>query len=296
MGLLICSVQLTVLLSFYRISDRLLSDPIMSAISIPRLPTKRSHVASASLTEDPISKRQKTVRTYKSTTTASPSTNTTTTTTITSTTATATNGRYPPSSPPSSIISSSEFLSQPDYRTGPGNPTSALPADFFDATSSSTHPPVTILPVGSRDRATAPPTTEPPSISGDVNEEEWAAFEAEIAETEATIPATSIIPSSAVISAAPTGPGGHVSVGNEDLFEDEAAFDREDAQNKLVQEFEEMESLESRVQKLKEQREALRAKAVSTAKSRMEVMPNRSGDDDAEDDEDDEDDWIHLSR
>ena len=99
-----------------------------------------------------------------------------------------------------------------------------------------------------------------------------------------------------MISAAPTGPGGHVSVDNGDLFEDEAAFDREDAQNKLVQEFEEMESLESRVQKLKEQREALRAKAVTTAKSRMEVIPIRSGDDDGEDYDDDDDDWIHLSR
>lgn len=77
----------------------------------------------------------------------------------------------------------------------------------------------------------------------------------------------------------------------------DAAFDREDAQNKLVEEFEEMESLESRVQKLKEQREALRAKAAETVGGRMDVTLNGVGDEvDEDDEEEDEDDWIHFSR
>ena len=104
------------------------------------------------------------------------------------------------------------------------------------------------------------------------------------------------IPSSAVISAAPTGPDGPTLTEDSEAREDEAALDREDAQNKLVEEFEEMETLESRVQKLKEQREALRAKAAESVGGRMDVTINARGEDEDEDEYEDEDDWIHFSR
>ncbi|KAF8422631.1 hypothetical protein EV426DRAFT_643137 [Tirmania nivea] len=187
---------------------------------------------------------------------------------------------------------SSKRQKTPDSRGPP------LPADFFDTTSSTTIP--TILPIGGQNRAPlSMPKSEPP-ITTDIDENEWAAFEADIAETEATISTTAItIPSSAVISAAPTGPDGTLSTEDSEAREDEVALDREDAQNKLVQEFEEMESLESRVQRLKEQREALRAKAAESVGERMDLTINRGGEDEDEDEDEDvdeEEDWIHFSK
>lgn len=257
----------------------------MSTISAPRPSHKRPHISSPlnNQSDDLSFKRQKTVRTYTSTTSTS----------------TNTSGRLHPlsSSSSSSPIISSEFSpSQPDSRGPP------LPADFFDTTitsSPSTTTP-TILPIGSQNRAPPPaPKGEPPTTT-DIDEDEWAAFEADIAETEVTVSATTnitTIPSSAVISAAPTGPGEPTTTKDSEVREDEAALDREDAQNKLVEEFEEMESLESRVQKLKEQREVLRAKAAESVGGRMDVTINGGREDDDEDeDEDEEDDWIHFSR
>ncbi|RPB29532.1 hypothetical protein L211DRAFT_832240 [Terfezia boudieri ATCC MYA-4762] len=257
----------------------------MSTISASRPSHKRPHISSplSNQPDDPSFKRQKTVRTYISTT----STNTNI------------NSRPHPLSSSSPSINSSEFSSsQPDSRGPP------LPADFFDTTSTSTSSSSTIiptiLPIGSQNRTPLPTPESDPPITTDINEAEWAAFKAEIAEAEATVSATTTttitIPPSAVISAAPTGRDGRPSTEDSEALEDEATLDREDAQNKLVEEFEEMESLESRVQKLKEQREALRAKAAESAAGRMDITINRGGDDEVEDEEDEEDDWIHFSR
>ncbi|KAF8464360.1 hypothetical protein BDZ91DRAFT_783597 [Kalaharituber pfeilii] len=154
-----------------------------------------------------------------------------------------------------------------------------------------------------RERALPPPPPAPVvETDAEVDEAEWAAFEADIALTKQEASTTTTItnpPPSAVIYAAPTGPGAPtISPGLDQkaaLVEDEAKLDREDAQNKLAEEFEEMESLESRVQRLKEQREALRVKALGAGGNRMEVTLNNEDEEDEEDDYEDED-WIHFSR
>ena len=176
----------------------------------------------------------------------------------------------------------------------------------------------------------AAPYSEPASA---IDEDEWAAFEADIAATTTEITSeaanalsvavsATTIPSTAVISAAPTGPSTTTHTDEEltptGYTESEAQLDRQDAENKLVEEFEAMEGLEGRVRRLKEKREELRVKAAGSAGARMDFTaadeeegpggadeeegPGRTDEEEEEeeeeedDDDDEEDDWIHYAR
>lgn len=159
-----------------------------------------------------------------------------------------------------------------------------------------------------------------------VDEDEWAAFEADIAAT----PAAQDYDDDAVISR-PAMTAEEAAAAAKDAAEEDAAQnpesrkskadaeiedEREEATRALEDEFEEMQELEARVQRLKEKREALMrkrsetltqdqaddiqtaVKAVSDPQDEGKENVHTTGnstkldtDDDDEDDEDEEDDW-----
>ncbi|KAI9759255.1 MAG: hypothetical protein M4579_002464 [Chaenotheca gracillima] len=152
----------------------------------------------------------------------------------------------------------------------------------------------------------------------EVDEDEWAAFEREVAATEAeskvdaaTDPSRSALTAPATYSAPAVSAAELARQSSTDRSgtrrnrEEELEEEKEDATRKLEEEFEEMEGLEERVRALKERREKLRAERehkdlVTTG----ETGPTKVGsgttvgqdageaeDDDESDDDDDEDDW-----
>lgn len=140
----------------------------------------------------------------------------------------------------------------------------------------------------------------PPIKQGTVDEDEWAAFESDIAAAE--VPTED--KSEAVISA-PAMSTAEVEARSaeeekrcrKEKMEAELEGDKEDADRKLLEEFEEMESLEQRVKRLREKREALRLREKGAGPTPTEKMPTEplAADGTLEDDEDDEDeeedDW-----
>lgn len=122
-----------------------------------------------------------------------------------------------------------------------------------------------------------------------VDEDEWAAFEADIAFAEA--PADAVI-SAPAISAADleTQSIEQSNARRKERQEAELEGDKEDAVRKLEDEFEQMEGLEQRVRKLREKREALRQKEgaihLSPAQGNLQLVEPMDDDDDDEDDDD----------
>lgn len=103
------------------------------------------------------------------------------------------------------------------------------------------------------------------SGSGTIDESEWAAFEAEMAEADNAAPPTSLLPAyqDATISA-PALTAEQVAAEEENqrrsrktLLDTAIADEREDAAQRLEAEFDEMEELEGRVRRLKARREEL---------------------------------------
>ncbi|KAL1306113.1 hypothetical protein AAFC00_004230 [Neodothiora populina] len=140
-----------------------------------------------------------------------------------------------------------------------------------------------------------------------VDEDEWAAFERDLA--AAPTPAVPTVSASAVISAAPLTAEDIAAQARQDQSvekgrrEAEIEAEREDAANALQDEFDEMEELEDRVRRLREKREALR----KAREAEDEILPDivddapksyvaaaqdsSLGDEDEEDEEDEFDDW-----
>ncbi|KAK6003290.1 hypothetical protein QM012_001135 [Aureobasidium pullulans] len=147
---------------------------------------------------------------------------------------------------------------------------------------------------GSQSVASAPPP------AADVNEDEWAAFEREMAAAETTtLPINS---ASATISAAPVTAEELAAQAREEqsaqrtVREAEIEADTEDAALALQQEFDEMDELDERVRRLREKREALRLS------KHQDTLPDapvpaldkqiQNNDEEEDDDDDDEfDDW-----
>jgi hypothetical protein len=139
-----------------------------------------------------------------------------------------------------------------------------------------------------------------------INEDEWAAFERDVATPPASPPrlnALTALRSDATISAAPMTATELAERRKDDLKqervrreEDEEA-EKEEAENRLAEEFEEMDALEERVRKLKEMREKLRQTQAADinmdAATREEPPPNADPEteDDSDYDEDLDDDW-----
>ncbi|KAJ5221333.1 uncharacterized protein N7469_010220 [Penicillium citrinum] len=140
-------------------------------------------------------------------------------------------------------------------------------------------------------------TAQPTQASEPVDEDEWAAFEREVAAPTRIPQAPAAISAEATISAAP--------VTNEELAareqrdtastansrEVELEGEREDAARLLEEEFDEMDQLEERVRKLKQMREELREKrARDEARDHLMVTDEQREPEESDTDEDD-DDW-----
>ena len=146
-------------------------------------------------------------------------------------------------------------------------------------------------------------TQEIPSRpDANVDENEWAAFEADIAAAEAKAEQVPMGNGEGVISApAITAAELRQREAEEDnkrkreRLEAEAEGDKEDAARKLEEEFEEMESLEERVRRLREKRETLRTKESKlplVIPPEADVKKAGEVDDDEDDDEDyDDEEW-----
>ncbi|KAF7943980.1 hypothetical protein EAE96_010392 [Botrytis aclada] len=154
------------------------------------------------------------------------------------------------------------------------------------------------LQIPSRPATPAKPTkSPPPNKQANVDEDEWAAFEADIA--AAGVP-TDVEPEAVIFAPAMTTAEVEARTAEEEKarrkekLEAEVEGDKEDASRKLQEEFEEMESLEQRVKRLREKREALRLKekeAIATVPVPTEESAANDALEDDDDDDDDEDDW-----
>jgi zinc finger protein 830 len=191
-------------------------------------------------------------------------------------------------------------------RTKASNP--SLPAGFFDAGQAQEEDKeveTKITPtneiqmkIPSRPATPLKTTHEVPSRpDANVDEDEWAAFEADIAAAE-VVPTPIMGNGEGVISApAMTAAELKAKDAEEDnkrrreRLEAEAEGDKEDAARKLEEEFEEMESLEERVRRLREKREALRRKDPLIPEPEVPVEKAEAIEDDEEDDDEEDDDW-----
>lgn len=120
-----------------------------------------------------------------------------------------------------------------------------------------------------------------------VNEDEWAAFEADIAAAE-------VIPEAVISAPAMTSKELEArsleesNARRKERVEAEMEGDKEDATRKMEDELEEMESLEERVRKLREKREALRIREPKAVVQQVETVDDAM---DEDDDGEDDDDW-----
>jgi len=127
-----------------------------------------------------------------------------------------------------------------------------------------------------------------------VDEDEWAAFEADVASLKAPAPDDAIISAPAITAAEIEARSLEESnAKRKELQEAELEGDKEDAARKLEMEFEEMESLEERVRRLREKREELRSKSGTHHISPTAISTIDAGtlDVEGDDDEDEDDEW-----
>ncbi|PMD15762.1 hypothetical protein NA56DRAFT_649843 [Hyaloscypha hepaticicola] len=129
-----------------------------------------------------------------------------------------------------------------------------------------------------------------------VDEDEWAAFESDIANAEAQVQAAN----DAVISAPAMSAADLAKKSAEEDYsqkkerqEAELEGDKEDAARKMEEELEEMESLEARVRRLREKREELKRKGSHVSSNRPTIdaaVADKVGEEEEEEDDDDEED------
>lgn len=150
--------------------------------------------------------------------------------------------------------------------------------------------------------ATAPVATEPPQEPPKpVDEDEWAAFEREVAAPSRLPDAPAAIAAEATISAAPVSTEELAAQQEKEKAsvsrarEAELEGEREDAARFMEEEFDEMDQLEERVRKLKHMREELRQKRANDDAARGQPMATeeqQAAESDSDDDEDEDwDDW-----
>ncbi|KAJ0354740.1 hypothetical protein COL154_011604 [Colletotrichum chrysophilum] len=163
-------------------------------------------------------------------------------------------------------------------------------------------------------RTKAPPqqngTAAPAEAAGQVDEDEWAAFEADIAA------ATAPVSEDAVISVPAMTAEEHAEAAKTEeeerekrrlAAEKDLEDEKEEATRALEEEFEDMEELEARVRRLKEKREALRhqgdagsgaasstvvAAKPTEADAKENVKANAEEEEEDDDDDEEEDDFM----
>jgi len=171
-----------------------------------------------------------------------------------------------------------------------------LPEGFFDGGQEedglATFPPEMQIPSRPATPLKPPESSTLFQPEGQVDEDEWAAFESDIATAEAQVQAAN----DAVISAPAMSAAELANKSAEEDYaqkkerqEAELEGDKEDAARKMEEELEEMESLEARVRRLREKREELR-RGSNVSASRPMVQPTVA-DTLEEEDDDEEDEW-----
>ena len=144
----------------------------------------------------------------------------------------------------------------------------ALPVEFLEAAQPQAPPTTTLTQHGPAESSlnapmAAPAATEPATV----DEDEWAAFQRDVAALPSPPPHNTLA-APATIEAAPVSAAElaaqsreEESMQRKERKQEEAEAEAEDAKQRLEEEFDEMERLEERVKRLKEKREALRAHA-----------------------------------
>lgn len=160
---------------------------------------------------------------------------------------------------------------------------------------------------GSNAPMTQPPTSAQPAsapsqpASGTVDEDEWAAFEREVAAPTRVPQAPAAITAEATISAAPVSAEelaaqqARETATTARAREAELEGEREDAARFMEEEFDEMDQLEERVRRLKQMREELRQKRAEDQARDLHMTSEdqqAAAESESEDDEDEDwDDW-----
>ncbi|MCJ1336412.1 hypothetical protein MMC09_001688 [Bachmanniomyces sp. S44760] len=147
-----------------------------------------------------------------------------------------------------------------------------------------------------------PAESQDSKASVSVDENEWAAFQREVATLPEEDNARTVLTAAATISAAPltaeeiaARSREEASTQSKEKREAEMEGEKEDAARQLEEEFDEMEELEARVRKLKEKREQIRERIVGdTMTAEREIIDTVRNDakelEESEDDEDEEED------
>jgi hypothetical protein len=142
-------------------------------------------------------------------------------------------------------------------------------------------------------------TAPPPDTSMTIDEDEWEAFEREVAAPTRVPHAPAAVAAEATISAAPVtaeelaAQQDRAKASTARSREAELEGEREDAARLLEEEFDEMDQLEERVRRLKQKREELRKQRVEDP-SQDESMGSGTVEQDAaesESEEDEDEDW-----
>lgn len=171
-----------------------------------------------------------------------------------------------------------------------------LPEGFFDAGQEENVPSSfpTEMQIPSRPATPLKPPESMAFLQPQVDEDEWAAFESDIATAEAQVAAAN----DAVISAPAMSAAELAKKSADEDYaqkkerqEAELEGDKEDAARKMEEELEEMESLEARVRRLREKREELRRRGSNVSSSRPTIQTRVVDTLDEEDDDDEDDDW-----
>ncbi|KAF7548276.1 hypothetical protein G7Z17_g7177 [Cylindrodendrum hubeiense] len=188
----------------------------------------------------------------------------------------------------------------PAHRDGPASSTPGQPGNSL-ASQSVTASNTTSLP--SRRPSTLATEDRPGSTAQQVDESEWAAFEADIAATSVPYDEDAVI-SAPAMTADETAAAAEAEEEEAKKRREQADVDLEDekeeATRALEEEFEEMEELEARVRRLKEKREALRKRGESFGQDAVPAKPTTMGkenletpidEEDEDEEEDEDDDW-----
>ncbi|KAK5946747.1 hypothetical protein PMZ80_000890 [Knufia obscura] len=170
-------------------------------------------------------------------------------------------------------------------------PDDSAQVPLIQVTDDEPEPPHPAPSPGQQQQQHLPP--EPPTV--DVDEDEWAAFERDVAQVEKPDFA------SATIEAAPVSAAQLAEQQRTNPLqqrEDEAEAEKEDESRRMEEEFEVMEEMEDRVKRLRARREALRTAdptAIPTdSETPVPQVESKSAEQDANDessDDEDGDDW-----
>ena len=146
-----------------------------------------------------------------------------------------------------------------------------MPSEVLPTSISLEHEPQPSATVPPTDQQTPPHPQVPPAV--DVDEDEWAAFERDVAEVDNPDFASAII-EAAPVSAAQLAEQQRTNTVQQ--REDEAEAEKADESRRMEEEFEVMEEMEDRVKRLRARREALRTTHPITVPTEMIEAENEA--------------------